>query len=532
MNTSMTYRECIKKILEETSFDDCYPLEMDFSNPLHVQCVEKFFGGKTHMNKAYPEFYQLFLRSLNLKDSNPADNQYKGFCDAAYIFDVGYDQNESVAYALGNMNLTQPATRMYVTLDIYRGAELIGHNAVFSGGVISQDIESVSTPYTIPSGQIDSYQAVLHATWEDNGSNRLRSMITSSSKDMDLRGSSDEIVKTLTVDDPIHKVTPETENIMVSYARAASNVDYVYSETRASSGNEKVFLDMKGTVTLLDGYSYDSLKSIYVILKCDGFGDIFYRRVPTSSEIEVSSDRKSFTWALDNDWNNEIPDSVRFGNRKHSFDFQLNYLCKEDYLIHTIIVSSDDYPHLHNKNHYKRISYVQLFWGCIAEDAEVTMENGSKKLISQLQIGDNIRTEGGTVSTIMNVITGTEPTIYNLKSEEGSEIRATYDHPFLTDSGFVPVSKLDSQTRLKMMDGSFKRLLYCYPQEYNGRVYSLELNNSKTFYCNGFLSGTNDVQGDLEDEINKNRLEIHVDPSIKAECEAMMRDFNAEIIGV
>jgi hypothetical protein len=30
MNTSMTYRECIKKILEETSFDDCYPLEMDF----------------------------------------------------------------------------------------------------------------------------------------------------------------------------------------------------------------------------------------------------------------------------------------------------------------------------------------------------------------------------------------------------------------------------------------------------------------------------------------------------------------------
>jgi hypothetical protein len=50
----------------------------------------------------------------------------------------------------------------------------------------------------------------------------------------------------LTVDDPIHKVTPETENIMVSYARAASNVDYVYSETRASSGNEKVFLDMKG----------------------------------------------------------------------------------------------------------------------------------------------------------------------------------------------------------------------------------------------------------------------------------------------
>jgi preprotein translocase subunit YajC len=107
--------------------------------------------------------------------------------------------------------------------------------------------------------------------------------------------------------------------------------------------------------------------------------------------------------------------------------------------------------------------------------------NGSKKLISQLQIGDNIRTEGGTVSTIMNVITGTEPTIYNLKSEDGSEIRATYDHPFLTDSGFVPVSKLDSQTRLKMMDGSFKRLLYCYPQEYNGRLYSLELNNGKTF---------------------------------------------------
>lgn len=526
-----------RQILRETPHDSMHPIALDFTKPLHARCVEAFFGGKSHMEKQYPEIAGLYRRTLHAIHADADDD---GFSDGVYLYDVGYDSENKNAYSMGNANLRHVAARMYSTLDIYREGqeEPVAHNASFEFNKKWQDISAESSSYKIPQGTYDSYRAVMCTVWEDMQTGRMNALLNDTNATTELHGSSTEVVKNLTVTHPRHVVSAEDRDIVVSYARESAGIDYSYPETRAESGNEKVFLDMQGEVELADGYLFKCFEiPVGAVLQCDGYGDIFYRHVPGDQELRCAEDKKSFSWQLNKDWDNEIRDSVRFGNRVHFFDFQLRYRCTEtstgDEEEHVIIVSSKVYPFLVGKKHYRRISRIQLMWGCLAEDVKIVTADRQEKCISTIKVGDRICTRDG-VATVTDVVCGTEEKLYRIKSENGDEIRASYHHPFLADNGFCEVSEFNSRTVLRMADGTLRKILYCYPEKYGKRVYSLDLDTGDTFLCSGFVSGTNVLQGRLAD----NRLtdEFQQIPpeaayKLRQECEQLKGDFAAGLVG-
>lgn len=493
----------VLNIIESANHDFRYPMELDLANSEHAAYLAGCFGGEEHFKSNYPDMYTLYkngiARAVQMRENNESvEAPKKGFVDAAVIADVLYLQSRKCAYAVGDMNLTQQAKRLLLSMDIYKEDVNIAHNAEYFNNEYYGDISCRSQTFEIPEGEVQKYKAVLTAAWQPKDSNYMRAMLAFDSSTTSY-GTSDEVVDSMTVNDPVHKKTSETGPIKVSYARSTSNLDYVYPESRESSTNlEKVFLDISGSVTLKNGHKFSRLDRFDASLQCKKSGTIFYNRVPDETQIYASEDRTSFTWKLNNDWNNTIPESVQFGNRTHDFDMQIRFYCDGDDAVHRIVVSSSDYPELEGMNSYKKISQIQLFWGCVAEDTSILMADGSTKKAKEIVKGDIISDKDGKPRVISDVIEGTSIVIYHLKLVSGQELLATNTHPICTDAGCVTLESLNTSTNVLTADsGKYSKVMYCYPENYGGKVYSFDLEDGDTLCTNGIVTGSHEAQGKL-----------------------------------
>lgn len=82
------------------------------------------------------------------------------------------------------------------------------------------------------------------------------------------------------------------------------------------------------------------------------------------------------------------------------------FYCSGDEAIHKIVVSSDDYPELKGSNSYQKISQIRLYWGCIAEDTQILMADGSVKRADGIAIGDKILDRDGNTLCANGMVTG------------------------------------------------------------------------------------------------------------------------------
>lgn len=521
-------------IINKTERDFRRPLELNLANREHADYIERCFGGKEHFSTRYPDLYDLFqngtARAADLLSDGTVKKGKEGFHDAAYVVDVLYHQERKCAYAVGDMNLIQSAKRLYLSLDIYKGEERIGHNAEFYNGVNYGRLECYSQQFDIPQGEVQKYKAVITATWQPQDANYLRAMLATEASDIGY-GSNVDVVSSMTIKDPVHKVSQQSDPIKVAYARYTPDMDYVYPETRdPATREEEVYLDMSGEVQLKEGHIYDRLVSFNALLQCDGYGTIFYNKEADEKQIKPSEDGKTFRWNLDRDWDSAIPDSVKFGNRLHSFDMQLKFYCSGDEAIHKIVVSSDDYPELKGSNSYQKISKIRLYWGCIAEDTQILMADGSEKRADSIAIGDKILDRDGNTDTISKVIDGTSQTMYCLKLESGKELLATDDHPVYTDQGFMAVIDLNTDSRVLTPGGKgeYEDVIYCYPLEYKGKIYSFELENGNTLCTNGMVTGSYTEQGKIADRLNAVRdRRDEIDAAAAAEVKRLREDDTA-----
>lgn len=242
------------------------------------------------------------------------------------------------------------------------------------------------------------YRVYVEAIWEPRGSNILRSMIAYS----EYEGTLDDLVEKVYIIDPVHKVTPPNSPIVVSYSRDRPDVvDYRYDETRDANDNEKVYLDVNGYLKLKNNYTVFDACNIGAILKCPPFGAILYLGTheygdKKSDKVVVypnNAEKTEIGWSLNVHWDTAIPDSVKFGDRCHDFEFSFDYRCEEDMKLHKLLVTSIEVPGGWDiPAHAEIISKIQLYWGCLTEDTEVTMADGSKLLISEIAEGCYVRT--------------------------------------------------------------------------------------------------------------------------------------------
>lgn len=502
--------------------------ELDFSREEDVACVAAQFGGLSQMQERYGGLYALFQHTVQLQAA-PRVGEDKGFQDKAKVLDLGYDAASGTAYAMGTMTLTMPAMRLYLTLDIYADGTQVAHHAKFFSSCLDGEVQIQSKPLEpLPAGK--QYTAILHATWEPYRSGMLRSQVAS---DTVTAGSTD-LVKSFTVTHPRHIRSAASEAITVAYARSAPDRDYCYPETRDPvTKNEKVLLDMEGQIDLVDGYHVSAVEDGGAVLSCQGFGDILYLGgvgyAQSGAAFFPVNGGTSIGWKLDQNWDNEIPDSVRFGNRKHDLEFSFSFRCAEDQTLHDVLLTSKGTELILSQPHVQKISQLHLYWGCLAAGTKVTMADGSKKNIEELQVGDLLRSPTGGTVKVKRLVPGTEEMIYRVHMENGLEVRATRTHPLGTEKGFAATIDLNSQSQL-VTELGVSSVLYCYPETYQGAVYGLELEGGDSFFADGVASGSNRVMGQMADRWAEEQLSVERDDAVEEERARLEADFQAGLL--
>jgi len=99
---------------------------------------------------------------------------------------------------------------------------------------------------------------------------------------------------------------------------------------------------------------------------------------------------------------------------------------------------------------------------CLAENMRVHMADGVSREISAVKIGDQILDEQGGFGFVTNVFSGTEEFVYCIELSNGGVLKATKDHPVLTENGFKRMEDLKSGDIVQCAVGSIPlRALKC-----------------------------------------------------------------------
>jgi hypothetical protein len=91
---------------------------------------------------------------------------------------------------------------------------------------------------------------------------------------------------------------------------------------------------------------------------------------------------------------------------------------------------------------------------CLDQCESVLMEGGLYKIINTIEIGDKVVTIDPitmehSISKVINCLTmHTNKKIYDITTVMGHSIRATYDHMFMTDEGWMRVTDFSEDTYL------------------------------------------------------------------------------------
>ncbi len=89
----------------------------------------------------------------------------------------------------------------------------------------------------------------------------------------------------------------------------------------------------------------------------------------------------------------------------------------------------------------------------VSEDMRIQMADGSSRGISTIKIGDSIYDEQHGAALVTNVLHGIEECIYLIKLSNNSALKATEDHPVLTENGFKRIMDLKVGDVILSADG-------------------------------------------------------------------------------
>ena len=487
-----------------------YPLYLNMQNESHEELVCEYFGGKDKILKEYP---CLYANLLSAQEAPGLEATYTGYCDGAVITHFMQNQEHKLM-VIGNVNLTKRPYKLFVSITIMKADKIIKQKNQMYTDRATVVLECLSD--AIPDVQSeDNYVAYLHVSWQPYGEAGLRSMIAQSTEW--------NIQKPLLIGSAISKTSithptlaphteydnttdlvPPDQKIIVAYNRQAAQggvVDYKYSSIRSAEGLQMVFLDVSFSVYLKEGFKYKYLMQNSALLLGNGLGDIYHNRMEKIVPIKSEKENK-ITFTFNYDWNNTIPQSVYAGNRTYGFYAQVKFVVensKQNIEVEAIASSLSDAK----ATNLVKTGQLYLFWGCLAENTMIRMADGSERAIQTIRVGDQLENAKGEAVRVTDVIVGSNEIIYHICTENNRCISATLLHPFATDSGDMLLRDFQMDTKLKMKkDGknSSELVTNCYPEEYTGKVYSLEVEggSEKTIIANGFVTYANSEVNRIE----------------------------------
>ncbi len=294
-----------------------------------------------------------------------------------------------------------------------------------------------------------------------------------------------------TVVDPVRKSLWHSY-ILVVYGRepfGAERPDYWETAQLTPDGqSQELFLECKGRIVCSETIRY--AYSPGLILNT-------VRGMASSTGFQVGYSGRELTFYQPKDWKAFVP-TKRFNLTDPAYlmlSIAVQFMNGEQVTLR--LNSTDSGWASQDENHaYRgsgrelRIHTLRLLWGCVAEDTQITMADGTARRISELKQGDWIMSGDGSAAEIATVYSGPEKELYVLELADGKRLRASNTHPVRTAAGFVSMNSIMIGDSVQMQDGSMQQVISVNTEEYSGKVYNLQLYGEKrNMYCNGILAG-------------------------------------------
>ncbi len=307
-----------------------------------------------------------------------------------------------------------------------------------------------------------------------------------------------DVVRNIEVMDPRNIRTPQDSPIHVSFDRKQQlqTVDYDYTGYRVKTGLQDAYLAMRGDIHLNDGYEYidGSYMTDKIFLQN---GD--ERHVYENSEASVRKiNSGTIHYEYNEKWNCTIPKSVKTVcsaadlRSQATFKYKEKASGKENTCI--VVISSKGYSLGSAPNNYKKIPSILFYWGCLEENTEITMADGSHRKIKDIRIGEKVLGADREACEVRNVIRGTEDMLICLTLESGKEIFLTYDHPFKTKKGIVAAIDLEFGDEI-LTESGYETIEGARPVYGSFHVCSLDILPSDFIWGNGIAVGDYEAQG-------------------------------------
>lgn len=157
--------------------------------------------------------------------------------------------------------------------------------------------------------------------------------------------------------------------------------------------------------------------------------------------------------------------------------------------------------------------------GCLAERTILTMADGSKQRIEEVKIGDMVAIPDARAKRIVDIYTGYEEKISELKLVNGIILKATSNHPIMTEKGHKRLKELNPLDKVVIRENQLESIEIIAEVEADTRVYNVLLEEMSTIICNDIWVGDFQVQNNLESTRYRNNERIN---EIETEMKKLM----------
>ncbi len=562
------YEVELLEFLKKAGCEEEGDLDLDFSNPAHLNNFYERYGGKEVFEKEFPDFAELVQQTVRGKCLKQTGNMILN--TRGDMLDVG-DLKSSVRIAdtvfnadqqgaLGVSNFLQDSPRIYMSMSVLKEDKVIKRSRKFLNQEFLGRIEC-----SLEEGEYlkekDTLTYLYNVSWQDAVTGEMHDKVKMRKNKVILsdpiteitvhhpcmyyetriiKGMPNEVKEGIETRDlaiPEKVIYRQNDNINVAYARSTmrkDKTDYLYREVRDANGNQIVLLDFRGEVELGAGFEFECATGVYIILDSidmptgkatEGGGVIWYNN---SIDLvkNVFKTEKGFGFVFPTNWKEAIPDSVMSSTRKYYLEADIRFKCKNSDIEYTAKVTSSDINRMEDKyGHSVKISPICFLWGCIAEGSKVRMADGSEKQIEEIKVGEKVLTAEGNTAVVMDVLEGTEKYMHLFQVQNGCLIMVSAQHPLMTQEGWKAACDITKEDSLLLENHTLSKIVTKEEIAYYGKVYNLVLDGAEDFIAEGLVVGDNNRQGMLSRRKLQTRRKA-VNPALAAESAKLTEFFS------
>ena len=482
--------------------------------------------------KKLPLLSEALKNRKQMQNRGGMDNTMPPLHDGLFVRDVLMTE-ESIQVD-GEYTVVNPVHSLSVRVDLFEetdtGRSLIkqGTTSVSFGGVCNV-IGNVSITYEEGYGK--KLVAVLTGdryTEETDG--MVNAQETTSETELGVYEIDHPMLDTIEIVDPVSKQNPPRDYIYICYNRrvqAKEAEDYFVPE----GGGDNFYIPLKGKAYFKDvndwfdtvippdttkeadsGSNKERTSELRIFMQGENGGEVTYQNTPENfihafQAISETSGGKvtqrGFSWDFGTiPWVTSSP----FAQSKSydmDFEFKLVYKLRSDSEDENHVMTINSYQSL--PADYKKVGFMRIYWGCLYLGTKITMEDGSRKRVEEIQAGDCVKSREGCLR-VKDIVEGREPLGVLLIETESKKVYVSDQHPMITNQGIVLACNLIDYPDIYIVteDGDEEHVedvnRYVFQDD---RVYSLILESpdgrelpieEHVFYANGLLTGDNDLQ--------------------------------------